>query len=409
MTEPLALHGGKPAKTKDFPAWPYYDEREEHALMDVLHSRAWWRNVGHQTTALEQEFAALHNVRFALGVMNGTVAIEIALLAAGIGDGDEVLVPALSFISTATAVLAVNATPVFVDVDPHTGCMDLDAASCAVTPRTRAVIPVHLAGHPCDLDALSLLARKHQLLVIEDAAHAQGAAWADQHVGALSTAATFSFQSAKLMTAGEGGMIISQDEAFIERCQLFANCGRLHHDRSYNHSVIGTNARLSEFHAALLRVQLTRLKDQTDARAAGFAQLSARLDIPGVRLLHPDPRVTRHAFYLAMLRFDPQEFGGLSCEGFANALQAEGIPASIPYPPIYHLPVFERQAFAPRQRNTRQLVHQRAPHCPNAEAFVQRTLWLNHRVLLGDGQDLSECIEAIRKIHVAMNGSPVPA
>ena len=223
-----------------------YDERELAAVKEVIESRQWWRMIGTQVKEFEQEFAAYQGARFALGVANGTQAIEVALAALDIEYGDEVIVPAFSFISTATAVLSVNAVPVFVDVDPETYCLSAETIAAAVTPRTRAIIPVHMAGHVAEMGAILRVAREHGLAVIEDAAHAHGAEWEGRRVGALDRASIFSFQAGKLMTAGEGGIILSDDEEYVERCFLFNSCGRPRTDRTYQHSVLASNCRMSE-------------------------------------------------------------------------------------------------------------------------------------------------------------------
>ncbi len=273
VTEELAINGGRMAKRKPFPDWPVYDDREMAALTGVLESRQWWRGNGTQAVQFEQEFAAYHNTRHAMAVTNGTHALELVLSALDIGRGDEVIVPAFTFVSTATAVLCANAVPVLVDVDPQTYCLDPGALEAAITPRTRAIIPVHMAGHPANMDAIGEIARRHNLAVIEDAAHGQGAEWNGQRVGALHTTGIFSFQAFKLMTAGEGGIVLSNDAEFIERCFLYGNCGRPKNDRTYQHSVPGSNYRMSEMHAAVLRVQLARLDEQIARRDANAALL----------------------------------------------------------------------------------------------------------------------------------------
>lgn len=398
--EELAINGGPQAKRKPFPDWPAYDERELAAVASVIESRQWWRIAGAQVTSFEKEFAAYHGARHALGVTNGTQAIEIALGALGIGRGDEVLVPAFTFISTATGVLGANAVPIMVDIDPHTYCIDPDALAAAITPRTRAIIPVHMAGHVADMDAIEEIARRHDLIVLEDAAHAQGAEWKGQLVGSLHAGGIYSFQAGKLMTAGEGGLILSNDEAFIERCFLFASCGRPQADRTYQHSLLGTNARMSELHAAVLRVQLTRLDEHIERRETNSSLLDSLLcEIPGIVPQGRDPRVTRNPHYMYMFRYDPATFGGLRRQQFVDALIAEGVPAYVAYPAIHQTPVFRERNFAPRWLPDDPLLPDyNAVHCPVAEEVGDRVVWLHHRVLLGDAGDVTELAEAIKKI-----------
>src|SRR3954451_10900896 len=196
----LALFGGRKTKQKAFPLWPQYDENERRALQDVLESRVWWRTPGTKTLEFEQAFAKYHGARHGIAVTNGTAALEVAMAALDIGPGDEVIVPDFTFIATASAVLFANALPVLVDVDPETCCLDPELTEAAITPRTKAIIAVHMGGHPADLDALGELARKHGIRLVEDSAHAHSSEWRDKKIGTFGTAATFSFQASKLMT-----------------------------------------------------------------------------------------------------------------------------------------------------------------------------------------------------------------
>lgn len=400
MTETLAIYGGRPAKTRPFPDWPQSDEREVAAVTRVLRSGKWWRVAGSETAQFEQEFARYQGARGALAVTNGTAAIEVALQALGIGRGDEVLVPAFSFISTATAVLTVGAVPVMVDVDPDTYCLDPDALAAALTPRTRAIMPVHMAGHPADMDAVGALAARHGLVVVEDAAHAQGAEWNGRRVGALREAGIFSFQAGKLMTAGEGGLVLSNDPAFLERSFLFNSCGRPLSDRNYAHELLGGNCRMSELHGAVLRVQLERL-DAHIARREENAPILDRLiaAIPGLAPQGRDPRVTRHPHYMYMFRYDAREFAGLPRREFVDALVAEGVPAFTGYPAIHKTPVFRTGNFGPRFASDDPLLPDYARvSCPVSETVGDTVVWLHHRTLLGDEQDLHELAQAILKI-----------
>ncbi|HEY9403590.1 MAG TPA: DegT/DnrJ/EryC1/StrS family aminotransferase [Pyrinomonadaceae bacterium] len=399
--EELSINGGKPAKRKPFPAWPMYDETELAAVKTVIESRQWWRAIGSQVREFEQEFAKYQNAKYALAVGNGTQAIEVALAALDLAHGDEVIVPAFSFISTATAVLCVNAVPIFVDVDPDTYCLDANALAAAITPRTRAIIPVHMAGRVADMDAILDIARQHNLAVIEDAAHAHGAEWKGERAGALGHAGIFSFQAGKLMTAGEGGIILSNDEAFIERCFLFSNCGRPRTDRTYQHSVLAGNCRMSELQAAVLRAQLARLDEQIERREANAARLDRMLsEVSGLTPQSgSDPRITRDPHYMYMFRYDRTAFGDLPRQEFVDALIAEGVPSFVAYPAINRTPVFRNAAFAPRWRaGDPALPDYSAVSCPVSEEIGETVVWFHHSVLLGDEQDLREIVEAIEKI-----------
>lgn len=398
--EELALNGGPPAKRTPFPVWPAFDEREIEAVTGVLESRQWWRGNGTQIVSFEQEFAAYHQTQHAFAVTNGTHAIELVLAAYDIGRGDEVIVPAFTFISTASGVLTAHATPVLVDVNPDTFCIDPAAIEAAITPRTRAIIPVHMAGQVADMDAICDIARRHNLVVIEDAAHAQGAEWRGRRAGALHSAGIYSFQAFKLMTAGEGGLVLSNDGDFIERCFLYGNCGRPKTDRTYQHSVLGSNYRMSELQAAVLRVQLTRLDEQIARRATNAARLDELLrEVPGLVPQKHDPRVTRNPHYMYMFRYDTAAFSGLSRQEFVDMLIAEGVPAFVAYLAIHQTPVFRERSFGPSWRGDLDLLPDySAVDCPASEMISAEGVWLHHRVLLGDENDLVELVNAIKKI-----------
>ena len=203
----LAILGGEPVKDTPFPEWPVYDESERQALMEVLDSRVWWRTPGTRSLAFEGEFAAFQQAKHGIAVTNGTAALEVAVAALGIGPGDEVIVPDFTFVATASAVLFAGALPVLVDVAPDTYCLDPDLVEAAITGRTKAIIAVHVAGHPADLDRLAEIARRRNLYLVEDSSHAHGSEWKGRRVGAIGNIGTFSFQQSKLMTAGEGGMV----------------------------------------------------------------------------------------------------------------------------------------------------------------------------------------------------------
>ena len=213
----LALFGGAPVRATPFPSWPVFDASEEAAVLDVVRSGKWWRYSqgdlsGESRVAVFQDaFARAQGAKFGIACASGTAALDIALKAAGIGPGDEVIVPPYTFVATATAPLSVNAVPIFCDIDYDTFNLDPAKLAEAITPRTKAVIPVHFAGMAADMDGILAVARRHGLFVLEDAAHAHGASWNHRGLGTIGGAGTFSFQASKNMTAGEGGLIITND------------------------------------------------------------------------------------------------------------------------------------------------------------------------------------------------------
>src|SRR5918993_629709 len=241
MSNALALLGGTPVRTKPFPTWPIYGKEEEQALLRTLHSGRWGKVDGSEVKTFERRFADAHAAKHGIAVVNGTVSLRIALLAAGIEPGDEVIIPPYTFFATASAVVEANATPIFADIDRATFNIDPAAIEASVTRRTRAIICVHLGGLPCDMDAIMAVAQRHGLVVIEDAAHAHGSAYKGRPVGAIGHLGSFSFQSSKNMTSGEGGIVVTNDDALADRCRMIHNCGRPVGGAWYEHHVISAN------------------------------------------------------------------------------------------------------------------------------------------------------------------------
>ncbi len=286
---------------------------------------------GPEVAAFEREFSeALVESRPVTAVNSGTAALHLALVALAIGPGDEVVVPSFTFAASANAVRLAGADPVFVDIDPATYCMDPGAVRSAITGRTRAVMPVHLYGHPADMTAIAALAADHGLLVVEDAAQAHGARWAGHRVGSGSDAAAFSLYPTKNMTAGEGGMVATADAASARRVRLLRNQGM---ERRYENEVIGFNARMSDVHAAIGRVQLAKLPQWTAQRQANAAYLTGELRGVGTPVVAPE---AEHVFHQYVIRVPEDR------DGFAAALLEEfGIATGVYYPtPVHRLPSF---------------------------------------------------------------------
>lgn len=399
---PLAIHGGAPVRTKPFLAWPQVGPREEESVLSALRSGVWGKMQGSEVRRFEERFAEYHGAEHGVGVVNGTVALRIALAAGGVGPGDEVIVPPYSFIATASAVVEVNATPVFVDVELETSNISPAAIEAAITPRTQAIIPVHLGGLPCDMDAIMEIARRHNLLVIEDACHAHGARYKNRSVGNIGHLACFSFQSSKNVTAGEGGMILTSDSRLAEQCWSIHNCGRVPEGKWYEHHVLGGNYRLSELHGALLNAQWDRFEQQAERREENGLYLDECL--AGVAEIAPQRRTldcTRHAYHLYSLRIDPAALG-IARDVFLEALTAEGIPAVAGYPiPLYREPVFLNRAFGPyaNGQDSSSEPDYSQTQCPNCEVLsTQQSVWLPHYLMLGSRGDIDQIAEAIGKV-----------
>lgn len=406
----LALNGGSPIRTDSFFLWPCYDDRELRNVEEVIRSRTWFSGMrgadpGTKTELLEKQFAEYHGASYGVGCVNGTVAIEIALRAAGIGTGDEVIVPALTFIATLSAVLQVNAIPVVVDTDYDTHCIDPARIEEALTERTRAIIPVHFGGFVCDMDRIQAISRKNDLTVIEDAAHAHGAIGVGKKVGSIGDMATFSFQESKTMTAGEGGMITTSDPELAEKCVQFRSCGRKKDESWYVHYVLPLNYRLSELHSAVLLAQLERLGGQLRTKNTNATHLVGALgSIDGITPVPGDGKTELNGYYLYLLRYDKTRFSGLSRNRFVEALNAEGIPSHIGYPwPLTKNPMFKDIPSGPKGCPYTcpfygKPVEIAGTHLPVSERICEETVVIPHEVLLSPQKDLDDIPRAIQKI-----------
>jgi dTDP-4-amino-4,6-dideoxygalactose transaminase len=388
----LALEGGTPVRTRPFTGWPVFGQEEEEALLAALRSGAWGSLDGTFVKRFEQEFAAFHAARYGSSCVTATMALSVAFKAIGVGPGDEVLVPPYTFIATASAALMIGAIPVFVDVDAETLLMDATRIDAAVSPRTRAIVPVHHAGAVVDMDAIMATARRHGLRVVEDAAQAHGAAWRGRPVGAIGDVGVFSFQSSKAINAGEGGMMVTNDPQLDELLWSLRNVGRRRGGEWYEHVRLGWNLRLTEFQAAVLLEQLKRFPAQQAHRADNAAYLSSLLErIPGIVPLRVPDGVTTHTWYSYHLRWLGEADGGLPKPAFAEALRAEGIPVFAGYVPL------NRNA-AIRDEIAR-LGGQEPAACPNAErAEATEILMLSMPILMGSREDLDDVAEAIAKV-----------
>jgi dTDP-4-amino-4,6-dideoxygalactose transaminase len=397
----LAMLGGKKAKGKPFPVWPHYDSNEDRALKEVLESRVWWRTPGTKTLEFEKSFAKFHGARHGIAVTNGTAALEVTIAALGINAGDEVIVPNFTFVATASAVLFANALPVLVDVDPETYCIDPDLVEDAITSKTKAIIAVHMGGHPADLDRLKKIASRKRLALIEDSAHAHASEWRGQRVGTFGVAGTFSFQASKLITAGEGGMIISNNDKFEVQARSVHDCGRMPGEWFYSHFIYGSNYRLSEWQGAILQVQLGRLDQQTKRRHHNARLLDRLLQaIPGITPQKLDDRCTRNGQYAYIFHVNKKEFAGLSTERFIEALNAEGIPHQASYPPLHQLDMFRNGEYRKRLSGKQAKEKHKflKAKFPVTQRAAWETVWLPQPVLLGDEEDMHEIAAAIAKI-----------
>jgi dTDP-4-amino-4,6-dideoxygalactose transaminase len=401
----LALLGGAAIRRTPFTRWPIFGRVDERRLLRALRSGKWGKLEGGEVAAFEKRFAAMHGCRHGVGVVNGTVSLRLALMAAGLEAGDEVIVPPYTFYATASSVIEANGVPVFADIDLHTFNLNPAAAAAAITPRTRAIIPVHFAGQTADMRAFRKLGRKHGLTIIEDAAHAHGGLHRDGPAGSLGHLGSFSFQSTKNLTAGEGGIITTNDATLAERCISLHNCGRVPSGAWYEHHVLAGNYRLGELQGALLNSQLDRLEAQTTTRDRNGRWLGARLvELPGI---FPQTRAAdcvRHSYHLFMVRLDGEQFGAPRA-AVIRALQAEGIPCSGGYAiSLNRQPMFLNKSFGPYLPGARSKLNFRRIHCPNSDLICeQQGIWIEQRVFLGSRSDMNVIALAFEKIYENRN------
>jgi dTDP-4-amino-4,6-dideoxygalactose transaminase len=396
----LAILGGNPVRTKEFTAWPMFNSDEESALIKVLHSGK-WGGYGTEVQEFEAGLRSMHAVKHAVACSNGTVALEVALRAIGISTGDEVIVSPFTFIAGASAILLCQGIPVFVDIDPDTLNLTPASVESAITSRTKAIVAVHFGGHPAEMDAITAIAAKHGLAVVEDCSHALGAKWKGTPVGNFGDVGTFSFQQFKLVTAGEGGAVATNHPAIADSVWGYCNQGRRRGAAWYEHYSLGSNYRLTALQASVLSAQLKRVLEQTAIRTRNAEYLRKQLKgFKGISTGPVSEFVDQHPQYLMTLRYDPSAFSGISREVFLAAIEAEGIPLRPVYPyPLYRNPLFGKEALAkyggsgwdsiPDYHNL---------YLKESEQVCSDGLWLEHQLFLGTESDMDDIMTAFQKV-----------
>jgi dTDP-4-amino-4,6-dideoxygalactose transaminase len=403
----LAILGGPKTRTEPYPQWPVWDQRDIDAVTEVIKSGRWggYPYPGPKTAELAKKFAEMQGGGYAVPMANGTVTMEVALRAADIGWGDEVIVPAYTFQATASAPMAAGAIPVIVDVDPKNYCLDPKAAQKAITPKTRAILPVHLGSNMADMDAIMGLAENYDLIVVEDCAHAHGAKWNGRGAGTMGHFGSFSLQSSKTLTTGEGGILLCRTPELAAKAASIIDCGRPHalgggtEDGTMDYQV-GGNFRLSEIAAALALVGLERFPTQAKEREAMADYMDESLsEIPGIRLLKRDPRHTTRSFYRYIFAIDPQAFG-MEHDILVGALDAEGVECSIGYEAMNNYTLFQPQ-------KSKLAVPSAFPEyfdfenmeLPVAErAYEHEAVWLDENIFRAGQKGVDDAINAIKKI-----------
>ena len=406
----LAINGGTPVRSTPYPDWPAADDEYVEAVAEVVRSGEWggFPEPGRNASAFEEAFAAYQGGRHGILMMNGTVTMEVALKALDIGWGDEVVIPALTFASTAYAPMAAGALPVIVDVEPRTWTIDPDLVEAAITPRTKAIIPVHLGHQMADMDRITEIATRHGLAIVEDCAHAHGQQWRGRGAGCIGDFGSFSHQSSKILTSGEGGTLMTNDDALARRAHSIIDCGRAK-DAEEKEVTFGANYRLGELHAALLVVAMKRFPTQRAERAeTGKAFEGLVAQIPGVRVMPADERITRWSFYNYVISIDPDAFAGRTNESVCSAMEAEGIPAEVQYPPMSRYDLFQPSlSRLPVAVEFAERLDPAKMSFPVAEAAgLRESVYFKENVFRDGSNGIQDAVEALAKIQ--QNAAELP-
>lgn len=388
----LAICGGVPLRKQRF-CWPVAGEEEKRAVLEVVVGGRWGHAMDPEcnVTRFEKEYASYYGVKYAVSVNSGSTALEVALRTAGIGPGDEVITPPLTWVATQLAPVMVGADPVFVDVAPENYCMDPEKIEAAITPKTRAIIPVHIGGYLCEMDRIMEIARKHNLLVIEDCAQAHGSRYKDKLAGTVGDFGCFSFEISKLMTAGEGGMVITDHDDWGNYAYSFTNAGKAYGNQGGypKGKIMGWNLRITEFQAALLRIQLRNLEEQKKKRIENAKYLSGQIsEIEGIK---PVKQTPDQNYYSYLFKYDPRYFKDVPVQRFREALDAEGIPC---FSSVSHQLAYKMFQFCSPRKNYENV------SCPVAEqAYYQEAVGIKASgTLLGKKEDMDDIVKAILKI-----------
>lgn len=396
----LAINGGNPIRQKPFDSWPKGNEEEISRLENVLKSGR-WGTLGAEATKFAERYASYCGTKYAIATPNGTVSLELILRSLNIGRGDEVIVPAYTFVATVSAVTFVGATPIFADIDENTYNIDPASIEQHISPRTKAIIAVHLGGRSCDMDSILEIASRHNLYVIEDAAQAHGSEWEGQKVGSIGDAGSFSFQNSKNLTCGEGGMVTTNNEDLYKMIWSIHNCGRDYDDKVwYQHPNLGTNARMSEWQAVILDVQMNRLENDIDIRMSNAEYLTKRLkELDFIEVMSSDSRITRNTYHLYVFKYKKDKCYGIHRDLFVKALHAEGIGvcATGYFLPIYKMEFLNTAAFRKATGCAKSYNNVRLP--VNDMAAYEEGAWIAHTGLLGEKQDIDDIVDAMIKIY----------
>lgn len=406
-----AILGGKPVRDKPFAGWPIIDRTDERYILAALRSGHWSR--GKLVLQVEERFTKLMGAKYGLLTGSGTQALNTAVHVLGIGAGDEVITTPYTFVATVEAAMLEDALPIFADIDPETFQIDPSKIEEKITENTKAILPVHINGGACDMDRINAIAKKHNLKVIEDACQAHFTQWKGKNVGTLSDLGCFSFQTSKVLSCGEGGAVLGDDEAIIDRCYSFHNFGRPHgkfmsRDKG-GHPILGTKYRISTIHAALLNAQLNRVDEQITKRNENANYLTSKLQqIPGIEPKKRYKEETRSAYYKYAFRYKKEHFNGLPRDKFCSAVKAEGVHCSCGLGVLEGLPL-HREGLIEDTLNSRTYrkiyskqrldKYREENHCPESDKLAEQVAGFSGNFLLGTKQDMDDIYNAVLKVY----------
>jgi dTDP-4-amino-4,6-dideoxygalactose transaminase len=401
-----AILGGQALRAKPFPGWPVWDRSAEEDVLTVLRSGNWYRGQGNTVTEFEAAYAKLLGAKRCVCTVNGTNSLLTALWVLNVGVGDEVIVSPYTFIATYNVVINSCALPVFADTDPETFQIDPDKIEERITERTRAILPVHIYGLPANMDKILAIAKKHNLVVIEDACQAWLAEWRGKKVGTLGNLGCFSFQNSKHLPIGEGGAVVGNDEELMDRVMSYHNCGRRFGTmkKPGNNPIVGTNRRMTEYQAAIGLSQIKRIESDTQKRAENAAYLTSRIkDIPGIIPHKLYEGTTRAVYHLYPFRYKKEQFNNVPKEKFIRALEAEGIPCSGGSGPQYRDGLIEdfltSKNFTRSFPKARLDQYRKELNYPANDQLCQEAVCFTQNLLLGPKQDIDDIANAIEKLY----------
>ena len=404
-SQKAAILGGPKAYTGTWPGWPIFGQLEQDELIKVLKSGKWGRLGNKIAPSFEKEYAKITGTKYALATSSGTSALYAMLGALNIGPGDEVILPPYTFIATYNVIVQNYALPVFVDTDIESFQIDASKIEASISPSTKVLMPVHIGGSPCDVDAVLEIANKYKIPLIEDACQAHLSEWKGKCLGSFGLGGAFSFQSSKNLNSGEGGAVITNSEDFYKRCYSFHHQGQSSDAASLEpgSGTRGSNLRITEFQAALLLAQLTRLEEQTKKRTENADYLTKLFkDIDGIIPAKQYEGTTRSSYLLYMFRYDQNKFSGMDRSQFIKALSAEGVPCSTGYNSLPQDPYIRDLA---RNKHYLNIYGEKVMNdwlerisCPQNDKLTQEALWFSQTMLLGTKNDMEQIANAIKKI-----------